>query len=132
MTRFMLMLSALAALAATAAEPARAEPFAHADRWMAKRFQRALPPAERRRVKAQESKDQAPVAHHERRVRGHTEVSPRSLGRGRYRGSDQPYRRAAARMSRAIAKPDPTANSRGVPAAIKTTRITAPARAAEA
>jgi hypothetical protein len=57
MTRFMLMLSALAALAATAAsEPARAEPFAHADRWMAKRFQRALPPAERRRAKAPESR----------------------------------------------------------------------------
>jgi SOS-response transcriptional repressor LexA len=54
------------------------------------------------------------------------------LGRCRYRGSDQPYRRAAARMSRPIAKPAPTANSRGAPAAIRTTRATAPASAAEA
>lgn len=59
MNRFMLALGGVAALAAaltTAPEPARAEPFAHADRWMAKRFQRAVPPAERRRAKAQESR----------------------------------------------------------------------------
>ena len=59
MTQFILVLSALAALAAAltaGSEPARAEPFSDANRWMAKRFQRALPPAERRRVKAQESR----------------------------------------------------------------------------
>src|SRR6516165_7988336 len=53
-------------------------------------------------------------------------------GRCRYRGSDEPYLRAVVLMSRPIAKPAPTASSRGALTAVRTTKTTAPARAAKA
>lgn len=55
-----------------------------------------------------------------------------SSGRCRNRGSDQPYWRAAALVSRPHAKPRPRASSRDAPATVRTTQITDPARAAEA